>query len=340
MSITGLPELDALIKGVNKKAGRELITNTVYESHGVISTGSVTLDCALKVDGVPEGRIIEVLGEPGGGKTSLCMSILAKAQQRRLLKDPESRKRDLVIDLEKTITGEFMRGFGVNTDLVVQVRPSTADEALQIARDLPRSGLIDIVLFDSVGAAQSERQAQRNIGDVDVGGISKLMHEALRNIVGTADETKTTYLFINHVTMNPGVRMGDPRTSPGGRALPYYSSVRLLLMTGKPHPTVPGAMQMRVQVKKNKMAPPFGNDPISFAFTYGVGVDPVNEIMDLLHTAGRLRNSAGQTKIKVSEDAEWEAIDPEMEKGKVGCYSYLSENEDAVNRLQDIYRSL
>lgn len=340
MSFTGVPELDALIKGINKKAGRDLVTDTIYENHGVIPTGSVTLDCALRTGGIPQGRVIEILGEPSGGKTSLCMSILAQAQKKRLREDPDCQKRDLVIDLEKTITGEFMRGFGINTDLVIHTRPSTADEALQLARDLPRSGLIDIVMFDSVGAAQSERQAQRNIGDVDVGGISKLMHEALRNIVGTADETKTTYLFINHVTMNPGVRMGDPRTSPGGRALPYYTSVRLLLMTGKAHSTVPGAMEMRVQIKKNKMAPPFGNDPISFAFTYGIGVDPVNEVMDLLHTAGRLRNSGGQTKIKLTEDSEWEVIDESMEKGKSGCYDFLTENPEHLDRLVELYRSL
>jgi len=340
MSTIGIPELDALIKGINKKAGRDLVTGTIYESHGVIPTGSITLDKALSIGGVPQGRIIEVLGEPSGGKTSLCMSMLAKAQAKRLALDPESRKRDLVVDLEKTITGEFMRGFGIDTDLVIHVRPSTADEALQIARDLPRSGLIDVVLFDSVGAAQSQRQAQRNVGDVDVGGISKLMHEALRNIVGTADETETTYLFINHVTMNPGVRMGDPRTSPGGRALPYYTSVRLMLMAGKAHPTVPGAMNMRVKIVKNKMAPPFGDDVIAFAFTYGRGVNPINEIMDLLHTAGRLRNSGGQTKILLEEEGEWEVIDESMPKGKAGCYSFLSENEEHFNRLVELYRGL
>lgn len=320
--VTGVPEIDSMIAGFNKNFTKDAIEElTKYDLRGAISTGSIALDKATGIGGIPMGRITEILGENSGGKTSLAMQILTNAQEMRKT-DGDMETMDLVIDLERTITDKFMRGFGIDTDRVLHLRPSSAEAALQLAKDLPKSGKIGVVIFDSVAAGQSLRQQKRNIGEADVGGISKLMHDTLRSVVNTSEETGTTYIFINQITYKIGVMFGNPETSPGGEALKFYSSMRLKMMAGKAAPNVPGAMLMRVKFYKNKVAAPFqGQVPI--VFYYGKGVDRDAEVMDLARTAGILKHSAGQSKVQWSGELEHETIHPDVPRGRLGCEDFF-----------------
>ncbi len=207
MSVTGVAELDVLIKAINKSCGNDLITKEIFEFKGALSTTSLAVDAAMGVGGILKARINEFAGQPGSGKTSfglVCMAEAQRARRANLSDEDYARIYDLVIDLEHTITGDFMAGFGIDTNQVIHIRPTTAEEALKAATDLPKSGLIDIVLYDSIAAGQSLKQIEREYTETDVGGISKLMHKACRQISKLCEKFDTTYIFINQVTSNPG----------------------------------------------------------------------------------------------------------------------------------------
>ena len=203
--ITGVPELDAMIAQLNKKFEKEIITEEPYKPQGAIPTGSAALDAALGVGGLAKGIVAEVLGEPSSGKTSFALQVLKNAQAQR---EPDSDIRDILIDIEHTSTEEFIQGFGVNTSKLIHVRPETAEQALQIARDLPKTGKVGVVIIDSVGALETSKKQQKDVGEIEPGGIAKLMHDTCRSISKTASETGTTFLFINHITYKIGVMYG------------------------------------------------------------------------------------------------------------------------------------
>jgi len=336
--VTDSPEINSLIAGLNKSFG-DFIDKRVYELVGFHSTGSIALDKALGIGGIPKARVVEVLGQPSGGKTSLCMQILAIEQETRRLaaqaKEEEDDKYDVVIDLEHTITGKFMRGFGVNTDRVLHIRPTSAEEALQTARDLPKSGKIGIVIFDSVAAGQSMRMLKKNIGEADVGGISKLMQDAVRTISKLAETSGTTFLFINQITfkINTGYG-GNPETTPGGQALKFYASVRLKAMTGKPHPHLPGTLDMRIKILKNKCAPPYGPDPVNLPFRYGIGVDSEYELLDYAQKLGVLRHSAGRSKVIWDDDSEGVFLHEDAPKGRLANEQFLMSQPELYERVK------
>lgn len=166
------------------------------------------LDLGLKIGGLPEGRVIEVFGQESTMKTSLCLAALAQKQSRRL-EAGVFDKRDLILDLEHSMTDPFLEGFGIDLDQCIILQPNSAEEALQVSIDYVKSGAIDIVLFDSVDAMQNEKQQRRQVGEADVGGISKDMAFAMRQISKLAVQYNTTYLFINQIKMNPGVMFGS-----------------------------------------------------------------------------------------------------------------------------------
>jgi recombination protein RecA len=335
--VTGIAEVDTMLASIGNKFGKpDMFDDLDFHFQGSIPTGSAALDAALQVGGLPKGGITEILGEPSGGKTSLALCILANAQiQRAAAGDDETI--DVVIDVEQTITEEFMQGFGVNTDKVLHVRPDTAEEALQIARDLPKTGKIGVVIFDSVAAAQSSKAQAKDMGEVEIGGLAKLMHDACRSISKTCAKTNTTMIFINQITYKIGVMHGNPETSPGGNALKYYSICRLKVMRMNPCPSQPDAGQMRVKIEKTKVGNPYGSDPVEFTFYYGRGPDPVSETLEMARTMGFLRHSAGQSKMRrdlLSE--EWLPVTTTIEKGKDACFEYFRNNAGALQELRDL----
>lgn len=332
--VTGIAEVDAMLSAIGKKFDKDMEPES-YHFQGAISTGSATLDAALKIGGVPKGCIVEVLGEPSGGKTSLCLCILANDQAaRKAAGDVETI--DLVIDVEHSITEEFMQGFGVDTDRVLHLRPDTAEEALQLVRDLPKTGKIGVVIFDSVAAAQTSKMQAKDVGEAEMGGIAKLMHESCRGISKTCANTGTLVLFVNQITYKM-VMMGNPETSPGGNALRYYSAVRLKAMKNLPSPGNPSACIMRIKIEKTKVAEPYGADPVEFTFYYGRGPDQVLETLEMARTLGYLRHSAGQSKMRKDLSSEdWQPITPTIEKGKDACSDYYRSNPDALQELRNL----
>jgi len=325
---TGIPEIDALIKGINKQFGREIFTDEAYEKVKAFPTGCMSLDLALRIGGFPIGRIVELYGDPSSGKTSLALvavSSFLRKQKETALED----KRVLIIDLEHSITENFMHGFGIDTDKTIHVRPKTAEEALEIAATIPLSGHIGIVLFDSIGAAQTAATMNKHIGDVSVGGVSKVMHDALRRISKTSEDTETTYIFINHLLSNPGVMYGSPKTTPGGMAVPFFASLRIELMP-RLVSKVPETFNLRLKITKTKLAePPLTNDPIEIPFRYGVGPDTYMDILTTLKTLGKAR-SAGPVYKVILPDGEEESFQGGIE----GVKARMIADENLFNRLK------
>lgn len=203
---TGIAALDLVIKNINKQFGKDF-SGSSWGDIEPLPTGSIRLDRALGLGGIPKGAVTEIFGWQSSGKTSLALQIIALRQAWRKANNVD--KRDLIIDLECSLTESFIKGFGIDMDLVIWVRPDLAEEALQIAISYVTSGAIDIVLFDSVDAAQNNKQVSRSIGENDVGGVSKDMNNALRQISKLAPKHGTTYIFINQIKQNPGVFMGN-----------------------------------------------------------------------------------------------------------------------------------
>jgi recombination protein RecA len=199
---TGVPELDAVIQASSNKRGVDL-SGIRLGSIKPFSTGSMRLDLALKIGGMPEGRVIEIFGQESTMKTSLALAALYQKQKTRL-ENGIYNKRDLILDIEHSMTDPFIEGFGIDLDQCIILQPGSAEEALQVSIDYAKSGAIDCILFDSVDAMQNEKQQRRSVGDADVGGISKDMAFAMRQISKFAVRYETTYIFINQIKMNPG----------------------------------------------------------------------------------------------------------------------------------------
>ena len=323
---TGIAELDAIIQTTSKKRGVDLSGIRLGEIVP-FSTGSMQLDLALKVGGMPQGRVIEIFGQESTMKTSLSLTAIAKKQQARLqrqrdrladiaagvtdaageLLKPLPAKRDLILDIEHSLTDPFIEGFGIDLDQCIILQPNSAEEALQVSIDYVKSGAIDCVLFDSVDAMQNEKQQRRQVGENDVGGISKDMAFAMRRISKLAVQHNTTYIFINQIKMNPGVMFGSPETTPGGSALRFYASLRLKCMSRKPCPTIPNATTMRVKIQKTKLGGDF-KEVLEIPFIFGTGFATALDIEAVAKELGILSHSAGQTKMIWVPDAEKEPL--------------------------------
>jgi len=204
---TGIAALDAIIQSTSNSRGVDL-SGIRLGDITPFTSGSMQLDLALKIGGLPEGRVIEVFGQESTMKTSLCLCAIGLKQQARLAAGVLD-KRDLILDLEHSLTDPFIEGFGIDLDQCIILQPSSAEEALQVSIDYVKSGAIDTVLIDSVDAMQNEKQQRRKVGENDVGGISKDMAFAMRQISKLAVQYNTTYLFINQIKMNPGVMFGS-----------------------------------------------------------------------------------------------------------------------------------
>jgi recombination protein RecA len=249
----------------------------------VISTGSISLDIALGVGGVPRGRIVEIYGPESSGKTSLCLHIVAEAQKKGGICG--------FIDAEHAVDVGYARKLGVRTDDLLLSQPDTGEQALEIAEMLVRSGAIDVLVIDSVAALVPKAELEGEMGDAHMGVQARLMSQALRKLTGTISKSQTCVIFINQIRMKIGVMFGNPETTTGGNALKFYASQRMdIRRIGaiKNGETVVGS-RTRVKVVKNKVAPPFKE--VEFDIMYGSGISREGDLVDLASQENILEKS-------------------------------------------------
>ena len=249
----------------------------------IISTGSLALDKALGIGGLPRGRVVEIFGPESSGKTTLALHAVAEAQK----KDGNAA----FIDAEHALDTVYARKLGVDCDELLVSQPDTGEQALEITDMLVRSGAIDILVIDSVAALVPRAEIEGEMGDAHMGLQARLMSQALRKLTGTIGKTKTTVVFINQIRMKIGVVFGNPETTTGGNALKFYSTVRLDIRkigSIKDGQEIVGN-RTRVRVVKNKMAPPFHD--AEFDIMYGDGISKVGDLIDVGVEAGLVEKS-------------------------------------------------
>ncbi|MFQ6605308.1 MAG: recombinase RecA [Fidelibacterota bacterium] len=282
----------------------------------VISTGCLSLDVALGVGGVPRGRIIEIYGPESGGKTTLALHIIAEAQ-----------KADgfaAFIDAEHALDPEYAKKLGVNTDELLVSQPDNGEQALEITETLVRSGALDVIVVDSVAALVPKAELDGDMGDAHVGLQARLMSQALRKLTGTVNRSHTCVIFINQIREKIGVMFGNPETTPGGRALKFYTSVRMEIrrITTLKDGTDSIGSRVRVKVVKNKVAPPFKQT--EFDLMYGSGISYVGDIIDLAITGDIIQKMGS-----------WYSYgDIKIGQGKENAKKFLLENESTFAEVK------
>ncbi|MGZ3460637.1 MAG: recombinase RecA [Archangium sp.] len=281
-----------------------------------ISTGSISLDIALGVGGVPRGRIVEIYGPESSGKTTLCLHIVAEAQKRGGVAG--------YIDAEHAMDIGYARKLGVRTDDLLLSQPDTGEQGLEIAEMLVRSGAIDVLVVDSVAALVPKAELEGEMGDAHMGVQARLMSQALRKLTGTISKSQTCVIFINQIRMKIGVMFGNPETTTGGNALKFYASQRLdIRRVGaiKNGENVVGS-RTRVKVVKNKVAPPFKE--VEFDIMYGSGISKEGDLIDLASTDGIIEKSGS-----------WFAFKGErIGQGRENAKDYLRDHADVCKEVE------
>ena len=297
-------------KGSIMKLGGQFVADVP-----VISTGSLALDHALGVGGIPRGRVTELFGPEASGKTTLALQIVAEAQKQEGIA--------AFVDAEHALDVTYARKLGVNSDELLVSQPDTGEQALEITEVLVRSGALDVVVIDSVAALVPRAEIEGEMGDVHVGLQARLMSQALRKLTAAISKSKTSVIFINQIRIKIGVMFGNPETTPGGNALKFYSSVRLdIRRIGniKDGQEVVGS-RTRVRVVKNKVAPPFKQ--AEFDIMYGEGIS----------SAGDLLDTAAETGI-VDKSGAWYSFDKErIGQGRENSKQFLKEHPEVSGRI-------
>ena len=286
----------------------------------VIPTGSLSLDLALGVGGVPRGRVVEIYGPEAGGKTTLALHIIAEAQKRNGLA--------AFIDAEHALDVAYAKRIGVNTDDLLISQPDTGEQALEIAETLVRSGALDILVIDSVAALVPKAELEGEMGDAQMGLQARLMSQALRKLTGSISKSKTTVIFINQIRMKIGVFFGSPETTTGGNALKFYASMRLDIrkMTSIKIGQEIVGFRTKVKVVKNKVAPPFRET--EFDIIFGEGISREGDIIDLGVENGIIEKSGAWYSYKGDR----------LGQGRDNSRIFLKENKDLLKQLEDEVR--
>lgn len=268
--------LENALKQIEKKYGAGAVMRlgqTETLNVDAIPTGSMRLDMALGIGGVPKGRIVEIYGPESSGKTTVALSVISQAQ--KLGGDAA------FIDVEHALDPNYAKALGVNTDDLLVSQPDSGEQALEIAEALIRSGAIDVIVIDSIAAMTTRAEIDGDMGDLHVGQLARLMSQAMRKLTGAISKSNCVAIFINQIREKIGVMYGNPETTPGGRALKFYASVRIEVRKGeviKDNGEIIGA-STRCKVVKNKVAPPFKE--ATFDMMYGQGICRVGEVLDI-----------------------------------------------------------
>ena len=286
-----------------------------------IPTGSISLDSALGVGGVPRGRIIEIYGPEGSGKTSLTLHIIAEAQKTGGVA--------AFIDAEHALDPEYARNLGIDLDDLLLSQPDTGEQALEIVEVLVRSGAVDVIVVDSVAALVPKSELDGDMGDSHMGLQARLMSQAMRKLAGVVNKSKTSLIFINQIRMKIGVMFGNPETTTGGNALKFYSSVRLdirRIAALKDGDEVIGNRTL-VKVVKNKVAPPFRQ--VEFDIIYGKGISKYGDLLDL-----------GVAHDIISKSGTWFSYnETRIGQGRENSKKFLSENLEVSAEIESRLRT-
>jgi len=317
--------LDLAITQIDRQFGKGSIMRMggdhVRISENVISTGCLSLDVALGVGGVPRGRIIEVFGPESSGKTTLALHVVAEAQK--------AGGYAAFIDAEHAMDPEYAKNLGINLDELLVSQPDSGEQSLEIAETLVRSGALDIIVIDSVAALVPRAELEGDMGDSHMGLQARLMSQALRKLTGTVSRSNTTVLFVNQIREKIGVMFGNPETTPGGRALKFYSSVRIDIrrITSLKEGSDIVGNRTRVKIVKNKVAPPFKST--EFDIMYGKGISKEGDIIDLA-LKGDIIEKTG---------AWFSYGDMKIGQGRENAKHYLEENDDVYSEIIQKVRS-
>lgn len=314
--------LDAALLQIQKQFGKGAIMklgdDNALTDIQAISTGSITLDVATGIGGVPRGRIIEIYGPESSGKTTLTLHIIAEAQK--------TGGKAAFIDAEHALDPEYAKHLGVDINELLVSQPDTGEQALEICEMLVRSGALDVIVIDSVAALVPKAEIQGEMGDSHVGLQARLMSQALRKLAGAINKSKTAVIFINQLREKVGVMFGNPETTTGGRALKFYSTMRMdvrRIESIKSGDSVLGN-RTRVKIVKNKVAPPFKQ--AEFDIMYGEGISKAGDILDCAVENG-----------VVEKAGSWYSFDGErIGQGRENVKTYLQSNPDIMDRIEGL----
>lgn len=321
--------LEEAIKKIEKDFGQGSIMilgdESVVQNVEVIPTGSISLDLAIGVGGYPRGRIVEIYGQEGSGKTTIALHAIAQAQKMGGVA--------AFVDAEHALDPIYAKNLGVDVSSLLISQPDDGEQALEIVDTLVRSNAVDLIVVDSVAALVPRAELQGSMGELQVGLQARLMSQALRKLAGSVSKSKAIVIFINQVRMQIGITFGNPETTTGGRALKFYASVRLDVHRGSPIREGKDVIghELRVKVVKNKVAPPFREALIDLI--YGHGIVRENELFNVGLSLGLIvRKGSWMSYIK--ENGE----EISLGQGKNNAVEFLKENPDIADELENRIR--
>ena len=310
--------LDIAVGQIEKQHGKGTIMKLggdAVQDVDVISTGSIMVDYALGVQGVPRGRVTEIYGPEASGKTTLALQVIAQAQK--------NGGYAAFIDAEHAFDPRYAKALGIKVDELLVSQPDSGEQALEITETLIRSGALDVIVVDSVAALVPRAELEGEMGDSHMGLQARLMSQALRKLTGTVSRSNTCVIFINQIREKIGVMFGNPETTPGGRALKFYSSQRLEIrrITTIKNGTDPVGNRVRVKVVKNKVAPPF--KMAEFDIMYGLGISFIGDVLDLAVTGDIVQKMGAWYAYK----------DEKIGQGRENTKAFLEENHELLSDI-------